>query len=92
MVRTSQNVLMNELLRLGQVQNVCPRRAASYTLRSNMSHLVWRDGRLETAQRANFSGGNDESTLPRNRSPHRRPLSQEPPKLLLEEPEWGKSS
>lgn len=92
MVRTSQNVLMNELFRLGQVQNVCPRRAASCTLRSNMSHLVWRDERLETAQQANFSAGNDESALPRNKSRHRRPLSQELPKLLLEEPESGKSS
>lgn len=45
-----------------------PTETASCTLRSNTSHLVWRDGGLETTLRASFSGENNDSALPRNQS------------------------
>lgn len=75
---------MNQLLRLGQIQNMLPQRAASCTLRSNMSHLVRRDRGLETTPRANFSGGNDEAALPGDRTLHSSPLLWTLPELF-----WG---
>lgn len=45
--RTSQKVLVNQLLSLGQIQSMCPQRVARCKLRSNVSHLVSRNGQLE---------------------------------------------
>ena len=45
--RASQNIRVNQLLRLGWIQNMCPQRVARCKLRSKMNHLVWRNSQLE---------------------------------------------